>query len=110
LIGLADALEGGDARDKAKGAKAGAQRAVHVGLFGWLFRRWLAGVIYGPLLVFWYLVIVVWSTNSAHSRGEEPVIGTGTTILAVVLALISDFIIVRRVKRRMKARPPRPSA
>jgi len=79
-----------------------------VGLIGWLFRRWLAGVIYGPLLVAWYVLLAVLVISDARNKGQAPVLGPGVAVVAVIAALISDYMIMKRVKRRMKRRPPPP--
>ena len=79
-----------------------------MGLIGWLFRRWLAGVIFGPLLVVWYVLLAVLVIADARNKGQTPVLGNGIAVVAIVAAGISDWMIIRRVKRRMKRKPPPP--
>ena len=71
-----------------------------MGLLGWLSRRVLAWVLFAPLVAFWYVMIVV------ATRGNPPPIER-VAGLAIVLAGISDWIIVRRVKKVMKRKKQR---
>jgi hypothetical protein len=75
-----------------------------VGLLGWLSRRVLAFLIFAPLLGFWYglfayVIRLPPGWMGLGARPEQEIV-----VAAVVAALISDFLIVRAVKRVMKAR------
>ena len=75
-----------------------------MGLLGWLARRALAAWIFPPLLAFWYglFAFVVRLPAGVLGMKERP--QAELVIAALLMAFISDFLIVRAVKRAMKAR------
>lgn len=85
-------------------------RGAHTGFLGWLARRFLAAWIFPPLLAFWYLVFAFGFRLQPRPVGEAGVMVNTALIAAVVAAIISDGMIIRRVKRAMKAREARTHA
>jgi hypothetical protein len=56
----------------------------------------------------WYVLLAVLVIADARNKGQTPVLGNGVAIAAIVAAVISDYMIMKRVKRRMKRRRPPP--
>lgn len=66
-----------------------------MGLLGWLSRRVLAWVLFAPLVAVWY-VLILYATRANPPPVER------VAIAALALAGVSDWIIVRRVKKMMQ--------
>ena len=80
-----------------------------MGLLGWMSRRALAALIFAPLLGFWYAVLAYGFKVPPGSLGLQGRPQEELLVLATVAALVSDWLIMRRVKRAMKARKARPA-
>jgi len=78
-----------------------------VGFLGWMSRRALAVWIFAPLVAFWCGVFafglkVPPGTLGLAGRPQDELL-----VAATAAALVSDWLIMRRVKRAMKARQER---
>ena len=78
-----------------------------MGLLGWLARRALAAWIWAPLVALWYGVFVVIYKIQPGATGSPGGPEQRAVLFAVVLGSITDWLIVRRVKKAMKAREAR---
>lgn len=75
-----------------------------LGFLGWMSRRALAALIFAPLLAFWYAALAFGFKVPPGFLGLQGRPQEELLVLATVAALISDWLIMRRVKRAMKAR------
>jgi hypothetical protein len=84
-----------------------------MGVLGWIARRFLAAWLFAPLFAFWYVVFEFGLHLPPRAFGAGGATVNTAVIAALVAAFITDGMIVRRVKRAMKARkappPPPPS-
>ncbi len=75
-----------------------------MGLAGWLSRRVMAALILAPLLGIWYAVLAYGVRLPPGWLGIQGRPQEELLIAATVAALISDWLIMRRVKRAMQPR------
>ncbi len=81
-----------------------------MGFLGWLARRALAAWIWAPLVALWYGVFVLVFKVTPGAMGAPGGPEQRAVILAIVFGSITDWLIVRRVKKAMKAREARAHA
>jgi hypothetical protein len=79
-----------------------------MGLFGWLARRALAAWLWAPLVGMWYVILAVAYGVRPGATGAPGGPEQRVLLGAVVLGTITDWLIVRRVKRAMKRRQAPP--
>ena len=80
-----------------------------MGLGAWLARRALAAFLFAPLVAFWVIVLWVVGPHSPPCLGPADTceqlatqMMTRIYVISLVLAAITDWLIVRKVKHAMK--------